>query len=46
VVIPWIVQRPRYLPGFLRLARTLKQSHRVRALGLTPRRKTLEWRAL
>jgi MoaA/NifB/PqqE/SkfB family radical SAM enzyme len=34
VVIPWIVQHPRYLPGFLRLAHTLKQSHRVRARAL------------
>jgi MoaA/NifB/PqqE/SkfB family radical SAM enzyme len=34
VVVPWIVQHPRYLPGFLRLARTLKQSHRIRARAL------------
>ena len=30
VIIPWVIQHPRYLPGLLRLARTLKQSHRVR----------------
>ncbi|MGO9433078.1 MAG: radical SAM/SPASM domain-containing protein, partial [Terracidiphilus sp.] len=34
VLVPWIIQHPRYLPGFLRLAHTLKQSHRVRARAL------------
>jgi len=31
VLVPWMMRHPRYVPGFLRLARTLKQSHRVRA---------------
>ena len=31
VLVPWIVRHPRYLPGFLRLARTIGQSKRVRA---------------
>ncbi len=31
VLVPWLMRHPRYVPGFLRLARTLKQSHRVRA---------------
>jgi len=31
VLVPWVVQHPRYLPGFLRLARTIGQSRRVRA---------------
>ncbi len=34
VVVPWIVRHPRYLPGFIRLARTLSQSHRVRERAL------------
>lgn len=34
VLIPWIVQHPRYLPGFLRLARTVGQSKRIRARAL------------
>jgi len=31
VLVPWIVRHPRYLPGFLRLARTIGQSRRARA---------------
>ncbi|MGO8758279.1 MAG: radical SAM/SPASM domain-containing protein [Terracidiphilus sp.] len=31
VLVPWMVRHRRYVPGFLRLARTLKQSGRVRA---------------
>jgi MoaA/NifB/PqqE/SkfB family radical SAM enzyme len=31
VLVPWMMNHPRYVPGFLRLARTLKQSGRVRA---------------
>ena len=31
VLVPWMMRHPRYIPGFLRLAHTLKQSHRVRA---------------
>ena len=31
VVVPWVVRHPRYLPGFLLLARTLGQSRRARA---------------
>ena len=34
VLIPWVVRHPRYLPGFLRLARTIGQSRRVRARAL------------
>src|SRR5271166_6989736 len=34
VVVPWVVRHPRYLPGFLRLARTIGQSKRVRARSL------------
>jgi MoaA/NifB/PqqE/SkfB family radical SAM enzyme len=34
VVVPWVVRHPRYLPGFLRLARTIRQSKRVRARAL------------
>jgi MoaA/NifB/PqqE/SkfB family radical SAM enzyme len=34
VIVPWVVQHPRYLPGFLRLARTIAQSKRVRARAL------------
>jgi len=34
VLVPWLINHPRYVPGFLRLARTLKQSHRVRARQL------------
>jgi len=34
VLVPWVVRHPRYLPGFLRLARTIGQSKRVRARGL------------
>ncbi len=31
VLVPWVVRHPRYLPGFLRLARTIGQSRRMRA---------------
>lgn len=31
VIVPWMMRHRRYLPGFLRLARTVKQSGRVRA---------------
>ena len=34
VLVPWVVQHPRYLPGFFRLARTIGQSRRVRARAL------------
>lgn len=34
VVVPWVVRHPWYLPGFLRLARTIGQSRRVRARAL------------
>ena len=34
VLVPWGVRHPRYLPGFLRLARTIQQSRRVRAREL------------
>lgn len=34
VLVPWVVRHPRYLPGFLRLARTIGQSKRVRARAL------------
>ena len=34
VLVPWVVWHPRYLPGFLRLARTVGQSKRVRARAL------------
>ncbi|MGA2671826.1 MAG: radical SAM protein [Terracidiphilus sp.] len=34
VLVPWVVRHPRYLPGFLRLARTIGQSRRVRARSL------------
>ena len=34
VLVPWVVRHPRYLPGFLRLARTVQQSRRVRARSL------------
>ena len=34
VLVPWMMRHRRYVPGFLRLARTLKQSHRVRARQL------------
>ena len=34
VLVPWIMQHRRYLPGFLRLARTVSQSSRVRARSL------------
>jgi MoaA/NifB/PqqE/SkfB family radical SAM enzyme len=34
VIVPWVVRHPRYLPGFLRLARTIGQSRRVRAREL------------
>jgi MoaA/NifB/PqqE/SkfB family radical SAM enzyme len=33
-VVPWVVRHPRYLPGFLRLARTMGQSKRARARAL------------
>ncbi len=35
VLVPWVLQHRRYLPGFLRLARTVSQSSRVRARWLT-----------
>ena len=31
VLIPWVLHHLRYLPGLVRLARTVGQSHRVRA---------------
>jgi MoaA/NifB/PqqE/SkfB family radical SAM enzyme len=31
VMVPWVARHPRYLPGFMRLARTIGQSRRVRA---------------
>jgi MoaA/NifB/PqqE/SkfB family radical SAM enzyme len=34
VLVPWVVEHPRYLPGFLRLARTIGQSKRARARSL------------
>jgi MoaA/NifB/PqqE/SkfB family radical SAM enzyme len=34
VLVPWVVEHPRYLPGFLRLARTIGQSKRARARAL------------
>jgi len=34
VLVPWVVRHPRYLPGVLRLARTIGQSKRVRARSL------------
>jgi MoaA/NifB/PqqE/SkfB family radical SAM enzyme len=34
VIVPWVVDHPRYLPGFMRLARTIGQSRRVRARAL------------
>jgi len=34
VLVPWVLQHRRYLPGFLRLARTVSQSSRVRARWL------------
>ena len=34
VIVPWVVEHPRYLPGFMRLARTIGQSRRVRARAL------------
>jgi MoaA/NifB/PqqE/SkfB family radical SAM enzyme len=34
VLVPWVVRHPRYLPGFLRLARTIGQSRRARARAL------------
>lgn len=34
VIVPWVVRHPRYLPGFLRLARTMGQSRRARARAL------------
>jgi MoaA/NifB/PqqE/SkfB family radical SAM enzyme len=34
VLVPWIVRHPRYLPGFLRLTRTIGQSRRIRASEL------------
>ena len=34
VLIPWIVQHPRYLPGYMRLARTIAQSKRARSRAL------------
>jgi MoaA/NifB/PqqE/SkfB family radical SAM enzyme len=34
VVVPWVVRHPRYLPGFMRLARTMRQSKRLRVRAL------------
>jgi MoaA/NifB/PqqE/SkfB family radical SAM enzyme len=34
VFIPWVARHPRYLPGFIRLARTHTRSRRVRARAL------------
>lgn len=34
VLVPWVTRHPRYLPGFLRLARSLEQSRRVRGRAL------------
>jgi MoaA/NifB/PqqE/SkfB family radical SAM enzyme len=34
VLVPWVVRHPRYLPGFIRLARTIRQSGRIRARAL------------
>jgi len=34
VLVPWVVEHPRYIPGFMRLARTLGQSRRARARAL------------
>jgi MoaA/NifB/PqqE/SkfB family radical SAM enzyme len=34
VLVPWVMGHRRYLPGFLRLARTVSQSSRVRARSL------------
>jgi MoaA/NifB/PqqE/SkfB family radical SAM enzyme len=34
VLVPWVVDHPRYLPGFMRLARTIGQSRRARARAL------------
>lgn len=34
VIVPWVVEHPRYIPGFVRLARTIGRSHRVRARAL------------
>ena len=34
VIVPWVVDHPRYLPGLMRLARTIGQSRRVRARAL------------
>jgi MoaA/NifB/PqqE/SkfB family radical SAM enzyme len=34
VLAPWIASHPRYLPGFMRLARTLGRSRRARARAL------------
>jgi len=34
VLVPWVVRHPRYLPGFIRLARTIGHSRRVRARAL------------
>jgi MoaA/NifB/PqqE/SkfB family radical SAM enzyme len=31
VIVPWVVRHPRYLPGFIRLARTVTRSRRIRA---------------
>jgi MoaA/NifB/PqqE/SkfB family radical SAM enzyme len=31
VLVPWIVRHPRYIPGYVRLARSLARSERVRA---------------
>ena len=34
VFVPWVARHPRYLPGFVRLARTHTQSKRVRARAM------------
>jgi hypothetical protein len=33
-LVPWVMRHRRYLPGFMRLARTVAQSARVRARSL------------
>src|SRR5271165_4452738 len=34
VFVPWVARHPRYLPGFIRLARAHSRSRRVRAQAL------------
>ena len=45
VLVPRVVQHPRYLPGFLRLARTIGQSRGVRGTLAGCRRTQRSWRA-